>query len=111
MNKILIVISILLCGCATTKPVEIVTTPIERTPLNLPDPVPIELHDIEWIIITQDNYQEVFDTLVNRNINRVIFGLTDEGYKSLSLNFAEIKKYIDDSNLIIAAYKDYYENK
>ena len=39
----------------------------------------------------------------------MLIGLTDEGYETLSLNFAQIRAYMIQQNEIINAYKEYYE--
>ena len=41
----------------------------------------------------------------------VIFGLTDEGYEALSINFAQIRAYMIQQDKIIDAYKKYYETE
>jgi predicted Zn-dependent protease len=110
--KILIAISFLfLVACKTTPKVDIVTTPIERAKLTLQDPDPVTMEDIEWIIITEENFQEVIEDLESRGINIAIFGLTDEDYEDLSVNFARLRAYIESQKAVISSYRDYYENE
>jgi hypothetical protein len=88
---------------------QIFTKEIERTPLNLNESKPLSMEKLDWIIITEENYKEVFDKLRKQNKSAVLFGLTDDGYETLSLNFAQVRKYIILNQNVIKKYKDYYE--
>jgi hypothetical protein len=39
-----------------------------------------------------------------------LFAVTDEGYKKLSTNFADIRNKLYEQNQIILSYKEYYED-
>jgi hypothetical protein len=93
------------------KPIEVVTKPIERTPLALPDPSPLRTKPIEWIIITTDNHEEVFKRLESKGQQLVLFALTDEGYQQLAITMSEIRNLINTQRIIIGKYKEYYETK
>ena len=93
------------------KPVEIVSKPVERTPLNIADPEPLKAGDIEWRVITQDNAEAVFKQLEDNNDSVVLFGLTDNGYQQLSITIAEMRTLIATQRQIIIKYKEYYEPK
>ena len=97
-------------GCTIgEKRIKIFQVEEPRQKLNLPDPIPLTLEDIRWIIITSENAEEVFKKLEEAGIDPVLFGLTDEGYEAISKNFAQIRHYIQKQNLIIESYKNYYE--
>lgn len=69
----------------------------------------LDLRPIKWVIITEENYAEVVED-IRKNGNAVVFGLTDKGYENLSLNLADLRSYIQQQNIIIAAYENYYKN-
>lgn len=96
-------------GSDPVKPVEVVSKPLEKTPLNVPSPTPLQLSKPTWVIVTRENAQEVFDQLEKNGSDPVIFGLTDKGYESLSIDFAEIRNFISTQRNIIIQYKQYYE--
>ena len=107
-----------LTGCASfdifgssEKPIEVVSEPIERTPLNIPDPDPLKIKGTTWIIITKENAEEVFKKLESDKDSVVLFGLTDNGYQQLSMTIAEMRTFIVTQRDIIAKYKEYYEPK
>lgn len=116
MIRILVLtfLAIALTGCSIfgrTKPVEVVTTEIERERLNLEVPEPIKLPFADWILITPENAEEVWKELQDDNKHLVLFAITSEGYEELSLTMAEIRNYIATQRLIIARYQEYYEPK
>ena len=67
---------------------------------------------VDWIIITKDNADEVFEKIKNeKNGDYALFALTDNGYEKLALNFADIRNKIAEQRQIILSYKDYYESE
>ena len=106
----------LISGCSIlprwgsdVKPIEVKTVAQEKTRLNLKEPAPLEARDVQWIVITPENAESVFQRLRDENIDVVLIGLTDVGYEQLSLTMAEIKNYIAQQKAIIVKYKEYYE--
>lgn len=107
-----VLLSSVLAGCSTLSnvaSVEVVSKPVEKTPLNIQPPDPLKLKPIAWYVITKDNAAEVFAELEKSGEDVVLFGLTDTGYQNLSLSFAEIRNFISTQRNIILQYKQYYE--
>jgi hypothetical protein len=50
--------------------------------LNLDAPKALKMEQLDWIIITEENYKQVFDDLKKKNKDVVLFGLTDDGYET-----------------------------
>ena len=107
----LTLVALLLVGCGTTpRQIEISAKPIDKPNLVLPPVEQLRLKDVEWVIITQDNYQEVFDKLLKDKKDPALIGLTDDGYETLSLNMSDIMRLLAQQKAIIAAYQNYYED-
>ena len=106
-----LVFGLLLNGCAGLAVKEISSYKIEkkRAKLDLADPQPLELQDVEWIIITKDNAEEVFEKVKSSGGDYALFAVTDEGYEKLSLNLADIRNKLAEHRQIILSYKEYYE--
>ena len=112
MNKIFtIALILLLTGCSIggERKVKIFSVEEPRAKLNLPDPMPLSLEDIRWIIITSANAEEVFKKLEEAGIDPVLFGLTDKDYELLAKNFAQIRQKLQETNNLLDEYKKYYE--
>ena len=107
-----LVFGLLLNGCAGLAVKELQSYKIEkkRAPLNLPNPEPLSLVDVEWIVVTKDNVDEVMEKVKAEGGDYALFAVTDEGYKKLSLNFADIRNKLHEQNQIILSYKEYYES-
>lgn len=67
------------------------------------------MEKIQWIIITSENAQEVFQKMEEQGLDPVLFGLTDNDYQLIAKNFARIRNQLKIQNDIIDKYKEYYE--
>ena len=109
--------SLLLSSCASfslfskdkVKEVKVETVEVEREKLNLKVPSPIELLDPSWIIIHPGNAEEVLEVLKDDKKDIVLFALTDDGYKALSVNLTKLRNIIEQQRIILFKYKKYYE--
>ena len=100
-----------LFGGETVKPIEVKKVAEERTKLDLKDPEPLDLKSPKWIIITPENTNDVWEKLKGDNEDIVVFGLTDQGYETLSIMIAEMRNFINTQRMILQQYKQYYENQ
>jgi hypothetical protein len=82
---------------------------VEKTPLSIENPQPLRLRPVDWIVVTPQNWEEVFKQMQSKDQNLVLFGLTSEGYQALSVTIAELRNLINTQRIIIQKYKDYYE--
>ena len=92
----------------TAKPVEVVTI-AEPVPLYHP-PLPLEvgLVDIDWEILTPDLMKEYLENYKNGSAPAIAYySLTSKEYENLSMNMAEIKRYLRDTLSIVKYYRDY----
>ena len=95
-----------LASCASAPdPIQVETQPLERAQLIVPDPTPLNLRKVEWIVLTPNNMEKFFQE--NPEIT-VLFAISAEGYQNTALNLAEIRVLVEEQKNIIAAYKDYY---
>ena len=110
ISGILIAGVLTLSGCSSIKQLDIFTMEVEREPLALEKPTIQELEKLKWIIITSKNADEVFKKMKEKGIDPVIFGLSDNDFKLLAKNFAQIRAHMMKLNVMIDEYKDYYES-
>ena len=107
---LLILTTFLVSSCSSVKQLEVFKTEVPRAPLNLPDPETPRIDDLNWIIITSENADEVFAKLKEQNVDPVLFGLTDNDYEILAVNFAQIRAYMIKQKLTLDQYREYYES-
>lgn len=98
-----------LTSCSTVQKLDVFKTEVKRTPLNLENPATPEMEELKFIIIHSKNAEEVFAKMKEQGKDPVLFGLSDDDYETLSKNFAQIRAYMIQQQLIIEKYRDYYE--
>ena len=111
-----IIAASMLQGCAllgwkAIEGIEIKKKAVDRTPLNLADPQPLKPTAPQWRVITPENQAQIFAELKSKNIDQVLFALTDDGYEELSVDIAQIRALIAQQRDIIIKYREYYEPK
>ena len=113
MNELIVISlvgALLLSGCSTTKELNITTEPIQKPALVLPNVDQLNLQDVEWFVINEENVETVWKRIADDKKDIVLFGLTDDGYEQLALNLSDIMTLIQQQKAIIGAYKEYYED-
>ena len=100
-----------LTSCSAVKTLEIFKEEVPRAKLNLEKPTPLELENLQWIIITSENADEVFKKLEEKGIDPVLWGLTDKDFELLAKNFARIRNQLMVTNNLLDKYKEYYETE
>ena len=100
-----------LTSCSAVKTLEIFKEEVPRAKLNLEKPTPLELENLQWIIITSENADEVFKKLEEQGIDPVLWGLTDKDFELLAKNFARIRNQLMITNDLLDKYKEYYETE
>lgn len=113
MKKILILsLTILATGCSMmpqqTRPVEVVTI-AEPPPMYHP-PLPLELQlvDIDWEILTPELMEEYLKQLEDGSAPpTAYYSLTSKDYENLSMNMAELKRYLREVLGIVEFYREY----
>jgi len=112
MNKLIIALLVLtMTGCSVfRKPEEVVVTNTVIKAPNIPlqpSPRPVNMIDIKWYTVTTDNIDEFEKNFENDNGDLVFFAISVPHYQNLSLNLAEIRRYLEQQQAIII----YYENQ
>ena len=98
-----------LTSCSGVKKLTIFKEEVKRQELNLEKPTPLQLEQLQWIIITSKNADEVFKKLEEQGIDPVLWGLTDKDFELLAKNFARIRNQLKITNDLLDKYKEYYE--
>lgn len=74
----------------------------------MPDADELNFRDIDWIVLTPENFEEQAKLIEDSGRPVVFFALTDKGYENLGLNLSDLRAYVQQQQAIIAAYKKYY---
>ncbi len=105
------VLAVTLSGCSSMLPktVDYSAKPVERPLLILPESEIVNMKEVDYIVVTEENIEVVWRELEAAGKPIVLFALTHEGYEALALNNAEVIRYLSEQKAILIAYKEYYE--
>lgn len=110
MSKLYFLPLIILLAACSSKPevvdipiLETKTIEIKRPAPIVPKPDQLTLREVQWEVITAENAAEKLEK------NPAYFGLTEAGYKALSLNVSDLRAYIEQQKAIIKKYRDSYK--
>ena len=98
-------------GCSSFLPEVTIysSEPVERPLLILPESEITEMRGVDYIVVTEENVDEVWRELEASGKPIVLFALTHDGYEALALNNADIIRFLSEQRAVIIAYKEYYE--
>lgn len=109
-KKYLILLSLLLAlsSCSLFKrEAEVVTVTefIERDISTVAHPKPIDLYDVNFYVVTEKNFEEFKERFVKENGVFTFYAVSVRDYEALSLNVAELERYIKQQHEIILYYE------
>lgn len=96
------------CGSAPRR-IEVSAKPVDKPALVLPKADELNMKKVEWVILTEENFQEQFAKLKASGRAIALFAIVDQGYENLGVNISSIRSYIQQQQSIIAAYEAYYK--
>ena len=101
-------ISLTLMGCSLIPEPKIITvtkTVKTEVPI-LTRPKPLQLNDIKIYVVSKVNYKSFIDKYEKKNGADSYIALSIKDYENLSLNFAEVIRYIQQQKHNIVYYED-----
>ena len=109
MTSSLLLATLLLTGCSfLSKPEEtvVVRTVVEKPQIPLqPRARPVELNDVKFYVVTRNNLEEFLQEFDEVNGDTVFVAMSVPHYESLSLNLAEIRRYLKQQDSIVVYYE------
>lgn len=107
--SVLIMSMFVLSGCAGRDKIIEKPVVIDRPTLSFTEIPPAEQLPMNWDVITENNIKEKIEEAKKNNTYFIVFALTPQEYINLSLNVAELRRYILQQAAIIDAQKKYWE--
>tara|TARA_R100001510_G_C7646884_1_gene204211 strand:- start:1747 stop:1980 length:234 start_codon:yes stop_codon:yes gene_type:complete len=68
-------------------------------------PREIDLKQLEWIVITPDNWEEQLERIEKQEGELVFLAMTVPDYEVMSYNMQEIKRYITELKDVVVYYR------
>ena len=114
MKKIALILSLALIasGCSMiqpkAKPVSVTTIAKQQPMYHPPLPMEVQMDPVDWEILTPDSIQLYLDNLKKGEApRRAFYSLSSKEYENLSMDMADITRYITEVLGIIRFYRDY----
>jgi len=105
----LLLLSLVLSSCATWNPLkllEVKTVQVERQIPVQNRPPQLKLGDVRWWVVTEENFKEFKEKFQKENGDPLVaYVISVKDYETLALDFAEIKRYIEQQKSIIVYYE------
>jgi len=83
-----------------------VTNTVKTTVPIVAHPKQVQLNDVKIYVVSKENYDEFVKEFESKNGGDAYIAISVKDYENLSLNFAELRRYIEQQKQIIV----YYEN-
>ena len=105
----LLLLSLIISSCSTWNPlktIEVQTVEVERNVPLQNRPRQLQLNDIHWYVVTEENFAEFKEKFLKENGDPLVaYVISVKDYETLAIDMAEIKRYIDQQKQIIIYYE------
>ena len=105
----LLLLSLIISSCSSWNPlktIEIKTVEVERNVPLQNRPRQLDLSDIHWYVVTEENFAEFKKKFLKENGDPLVaYVISVKDYETLAIDMAEIKRYIDQQKQIIIYYE------
>lgn len=110
--KLILASSLLLLtsGCASVEPQVVLKTDyvVKDIPVQ-PHPKPLNLHRVKWYAVTPENMEEFLARFEEEAGINVFFAVSVPDYENMSLNIAELRRYMNQQKALIVYYEESIE--
>ena len=105
----LLLLSLIISSCSSWNPlktIEVKTVEVERNVPLQNRPRQLDLADIHWYVVTEENFAEFKKRFLKENGDPLVaYVISVKDYETLAIDMAEIKMYIDQQKQIIIYYE------
>lgn len=103
----LLLTTLLSSGCASVEPQVVLKTDyvVKDIPIQ-PHPKPLNLHRVKWYAVTPENMEEFLQRFEEESGITVFFAVSVPDYENMSLNVAELRRYINQQKALIVYYEE-----
>lgn len=101
---------LLTSGCASVEPQVVLKTDyvVKDIPVQ-PHPKPLNLHRVKWYAVTPENMEEFLARFEEEAGINVFFAVSVPDYENMSLNIAELRRYMNQQKALIVYYEESIE--
>ena len=105
----LLLLTLLLSSCGylrkPEKEIVVQTVEVQKVIPVQPRPKPVDMTDVKFYVVTEENYEEFKEKFMKRNNDFVFYVVSVHDYENLALNMSELYRYIKQQKEIVVYYE------
>ena len=105
----LLLLTLLLSSCGylrkPEKEIVVQTVEVQKVIPVQPQPKPVDMNDVKFYVVTEENYDEFKEKFMKRNNDFVFYVVSVHDYENLALNMSELYRYIKQQKEIVIYYE------
>ena len=105
----LLLLTLLLSSCGylrkPEKEIVVQTVEVQKVIPVQPQPKPIDMTDVKFYVVTEENYDEFKEKFMKINNDFVFYVVSVHDYENLALNMSELYRYIKQQKEIVVYYE------
>ena len=106
----LLLLTLLLSSCGylrkPEKEIVVKTIEVQKIIPIQPQPKPIDMIDVKFYVVTEENYEEFKEKFMKTNNDYVFYAVSVHDYENLAFNMAELYRYIRQQKEIMIYYEE-----
>ena len=106
----LLLLTLLLSSCGylrkPEKEIVVQTVEVQKVIPVQPRPKPIDMTDVKFYVVTEENYEEFKEKFMKTNNDCVFYVVSVHDYENLALNMSELFRYIKQQKEIVIYYEE-----
>ena len=106
----LLLLTLLLSSCGylrkPEKEIVVQTVEVQKVIPVQPQPKPIDMTDVKFYVVTEENYDEFKQKFMKTNNDFVFYVVSVHDYENLALNMSELFRYIKQQKEIVIYYEE-----
>ena len=106
----LLLLTLLLSSCGylrkPEKEIVVQTVEVQKVIPVQPRPKPIDMTDVKFYVVTEENYEEFKEKFMKTNNDFVFYVISVHDYEILALNMSELFRYIKQQKEIVIYYEE-----
>ena len=111
----LLLLTLLLSSCGylrkPEKEIVVKTVEVQKIVPIQPQPKPVDMIDVKFYVVTEENYEEFKEKFMKTNNDYVFYAVSVHDYENLAFNMAELYRYIRQQKEIMIYYEKAVEVK
>ena len=106
----LLLLTLLLSSCGylrkPEKEIVVQTVEVQKVVPIQPRPKPVDMTDVKFYVVTEENYEEFKEKFMKTNNDFVFYVVSVHDYENLALNMSELFRYIKQQKEIVVYYEE-----